>query len=142
MHSRRAWFAQLQRLERAREHYLEECYHGRTAARVSEFAVFLGVTQPYLSRIVPEIAGLSVRDFLRARQLARAADLLRSTPLRIDQVAIESAFGTPSTFHRCFVRAFRKTPAAYREEVTKCEFARELWLPPTRPHPERRLTIS
>lgn len=141
MLSRRARFAQLRRLERATEHYLDACYRARTAARVSEFAVFLRVSQPYLSRIVPEIAGQPVRDFLRARQLAHAVGLLRSTPLRVAEIAIECAFGTASTFHRCFVRAFGKTPAAYRDEVTKCESPSELRFPSSPRHPERRLLV-
>jgi AraC-like DNA-binding protein len=105
-----------QRLERAAEHYLRACYRGRTAARVSEFADFLGVARPYLSRVALGILGISARDFLRQRQLAYAAELLLATPLSIQEVAIASAFGTPSTFHRCFIAAHGRSPAEYRDQ--------------------------
>ncbi|HVR40447.1 MAG TPA: helix-turn-helix domain-containing protein [Thermoanaerobaculia bacterium] len=139
---RRFTHAHRQRLERAAEIYLRDCYRKRTAARASEFASFMGLTQPYLSRIVPEIMGMPVRDFLRARQLAYAAELLRSTPLPVHQIALASAFGTKSTFHRCFVLAFGKTPSAYRDEVMKRDSGRKLELPNLAAHPERRMKFS
>src|ERR1051325_1001537 len=105
-----------QRVERAADLSVARCYRDRTAARVSEFAEVLGVARPYLSRIIPAISGLSVRDFLRRRQLAYAAHLLRSTPASVQEIGIASAFGTASTFHRCFVAAFGKTPGEYRKQ--------------------------
>jgi len=74
----------------------------------------LGWSQSYLSRFVAAVTGSSVRDYLRRRQLAYAAYLLRATPLSNSDVALASAFGTPSTFYRCFVAAYGKTPAMYR----------------------------
>lgn len=103
-----------QRLERARDHYLNYCYQKQTAARASEFASYLGVTTSYLSRLVALVARVSVRDFLRRTQLEYAEQLLRSTPLPVDSIAIASAFGTPSTFYRCFVAAYGATPSEYR----------------------------
>jgi AraC-like DNA-binding protein len=102
------------RLERAADLYLRWCYRNRTAARVTEFAEVLGWTQSYLSRFVAAVAGLPVRDYLRRRQLAYAAYLLRATPLSNREIALASAFGTPSTFYRCFVAGYGSTPAMYR----------------------------
>lgn len=107
------------RLERAAELYLHACYGTRTAARAEEFAEYLRVARPYLSRLVPELIGMPLRDFLRARQLKYAQRLLRTTPAPVDQIAISSAFGTPWTFYRCFKAAFGMTPAEYRDQVTK-----------------------
>ncbi len=108
-----------QRLERAAELYLRECYARRRAARANEFAERLRLTRPYLSRVVPEALGLPLRDFLRARQLAYAEQLLRTTSLSTVQVALASAFGTHPTFYRCFKAAFGMTPGRYRAQVTK-----------------------
>jgi AraC-like DNA-binding protein len=107
--------ADRQRLDRAADHYLRACYRSKTAARASEFAAFLNVTAPYLSRIVPGIVGMPVRDFLRAKQLAYAEQLLRTTPLTIEDIARRCAFGTLWTFHRWFREAHGMTPAAFRE---------------------------
>lgn len=103
------------RLERAAAHYLRDCYRHVTAARVSEFAATLGVTVPYLSRIAPEIVGMPLRDFLRRKQLDYAVQLLKTTPLSAEEIAVRCGFGTVSTFYRWFRSAFGTTPAAFRE---------------------------
>jgi len=113
--------AHRQRLEAAAEFYLRTCYGSRTAARADEFAEYLCLARPHLSRIVPRIIGVAVSDFLRNKQLAYAQQLLRTTPLSVEQIALASAFGTGWTFHRCFKASFGVTPAEYRREVTKCE---------------------
>ena len=107
------------RLVRAAALYLAHCYRHRTPARTDEFAAFLGVSRPYLSRKVQEWLGVSPRDFLRQQQLEYARRLLATMPLSIDDIALASAFGTPWTFHRCFKVAYGMTPAQYRREVTK-----------------------
>jgi AraC-like DNA-binding protein len=107
--------AHRQRLERAAEHYLQDCYRKQTAARASEFAEYLGVTHPYLSRIAPEIAGKTLRDLLRTKQLAYAVRLLRTTPLVIREIAVRCGFGTVSTFYRCFEAAHGVPPGVFRE---------------------------
>ncbi len=109
------------RLERAADHYLRRCYRDRTAARVTEFAAVLNYTQPYLTRLVAALTGLSVRDYLRQRQFKYAAYLLEATPLSIREVAVASAFGTASTFYRCFAAAYGSTPSEYRRNVMKCD---------------------
>jgi len=109
------------RFEEAVDLYLESCYARPTAVSVKEFAVFLQRTQPYLSRIAPRLIGMSVRSFLRTRQLAHAAELLRRTPATVTilQVAISSGFGTPWTLTRAFREAFGITPAKYREQCDR-----------------------
>ena len=107
--------ADRQRFERAADLYLHACYGTRTAARADEFAAYLRIARPHLSRIAPQLIGMHIRDFLRSRQLAYAQRLLRTTPLSVDDVAIASAFGTPWTFYRCFRAAFGITPAKYRQ---------------------------
>jgi len=103
-----------QRLERAAAHYLRDCYRQRTAARVSEFAAYLGVTAAHLSRTASAIVGMPVRDFLRAKQLGYSAQLLRTTPLPIEEIALRCGFGTASTFYRWFTAAYGTTPGAFR----------------------------
>lgn len=110
-----------QRLEGAAQFYLRACYGTRTAARADEFAEYLRLTRPYLSRRASELTGMPLGDYLREHQLAYAQHLLRTMPMSVKQIALASAFGTESTFHRCFKAAFGVTPSAYRKQVTKCE---------------------
>lgn len=103
-----------QRLERAAALYLRDCYRRRTAARVSEFAAYLDLTTAHLSRTASAIVGMSLRDFLRAKQIAYAGQLLRTTPLTIEEIAVRCGFGTASTFYRWFTAAHGTTPGAFR----------------------------
>jgi len=108
--------ADRRRFEQAAELYLHACYGTKTAARADEFATFLRMARPYLSRLVPELIGMPLHDFLREQQLAHAQHLLRTMPfsVTIDQIALASAFGTPWTFYRCFKAAFGMSPGKYR----------------------------
>lgn len=106
--------ADRRRYELIIEQYLRDCYRQRTAARVSELADLLGASRPYLSRVIPQLFGKSLRAVLRERQLAEAMRLLRATSLRVDDVAAASAFGDPTTFFRQFRAAIGMTPAEYR----------------------------
>jgi AraC-like DNA-binding protein len=108
-----------QRIERAVDLYLEECYARRTAARVSELAQQLDLTREHVTRMVSEALGMPLRDFLRTRQLRRAEHLLRTTSYSTVQIAAASGFGTPPSFYRSFKAAFAMTPGEYRKHITK-----------------------
>lgn len=107
--------AHRQRLDRAVSHYLDDCYERKTAARVSEFAAFLERNPEYLSRIVLGIVGMTLREYLRSKQLEEAERLLTTTPLPIAEIALHAGFGTTSTFYRCFKQARDTTPGSFRE---------------------------
>jgi AraC-like DNA-binding protein len=101
-------------LERAAERYVQACFRQQTAVRASELATELNVTAPYLSRIAREVVDERIREFLRKKQLAYAAHLLRTTSRTVGEIALAAGFGTPTTFYRAFRKAFATTPDAYR----------------------------
>jgi AraC-like DNA-binding protein len=103
------------RLERVARHYLRHCYKNATAARVAEFATFLGRNGDYISRTSAAILGMSLRQFLRSQQLAYAAQLLQTTPLPMKEIALRAGFGTIATFYRCFTTLHDMPPAEFRE---------------------------
>jgi AraC family transcriptional regulator, melibiose operon regulatory protein len=109
----------LQRLDRAADLYLRECYERRSPARGDEFARQLDLTREHLARVATGVLGIPLRDFLRSRQLAYAERLLATTSLSTVQVAEAAAFGTHPTFYRAFKAAYGMTPGQYRQQVTK-----------------------
>ena len=113
-HKRRTEDLDRRRLEKAADLYLHACYGTRTAARADEFARYLRIARPHLSRIAPQILGMSLHEFLRGKQIDHAKELLRSTPLSVDEIALACAFGTPWTFYRCFRSVAGVTPARFR----------------------------
>jgi AraC-like DNA-binding protein len=107
--------AHRQRLDRAVSYYLDECYARKTAARVSEFAAFLERSPEYLTRTVGTIVGVSLRVYLRKKQLEEAERLITRTPLTMHEIALHAGFGTTSTFYRCFKQAHGMPPGEFRE---------------------------
>ncbi|MBV9494569.1 MAG: helix-turn-helix transcriptional regulator [Acidobacteria bacterium] len=108
-----------QRLERALETYLKRCYDGRTAARVTEFAAFLGIGRRHLTDVFNNIFGRAPRDILRDHQVEHACYLLRATPLSTADIAVASAFGTQMTFFRVFRQRMEMLPDEYRRQAAK-----------------------
>ena len=104
----------LQRIERAVDRYLQDCYRKRSAARVKELALFLQVSRPYLSRAVTEVSAVALRAFMRRKQAAHAEELLRFTRLPVHEIAARSAFGDVKTFYRAFLEYYGARPGAYR----------------------------
>jgi AraC-like DNA-binding protein len=103
------------RLDRAAEHYLRFCYRQKTAARASEFATYAGRTPEYMSWLARNAVGKSLRTFLREKQLAYAAQLLRTTPLSVEEIAERAGFGTAGTLYRWFAAAYGMSPGQFRE---------------------------
>ncbi|HEY6137556.1 MAG TPA: AraC family transcriptional regulator [Thermoanaerobaculia bacterium] len=86
-----------------------------TAARVSECADSLELTLPYLSRIAPDILGMSLLRYMRQNQVAQAVDLLLGGPLPAEEIALRTAFGSVPTFYKWFRAVHGMTPGEFRE---------------------------
>lgn len=108
-----------QRLERAADLYLRDCYARRTAVRVAEYAQHLEMTHQYLARSASQVLGMSLRRFLRSRQLAYAEHLLLTTRYTTIEIAAMSAFGTHPAFYRAFKAVYGMAPGEYRIKVRK-----------------------
>ena len=109
--------AHRQRLHRAAEHYLRKCYSTRSAARASEFATELGLRPEYVSWLASKILGKPLHDYLREKQVAYAARLLRTMPaeVTIEDIAMRAGFGTTRTLYRCFIEAYGLPPGTFRK---------------------------
>lgn len=110
-----------QRLERVIEMYLEDCYEFRSAARIKELALNIGVTRPHVSAVLRRVFGKPAREVLWERQLVYAERLLADTTLSLAEVALAAAFGTERTFYRVYRMHRGMTPGEYREHLTNCQ---------------------
>lgn len=105
----------LRRLDRAADNYLHDCYRKKKVARGKDFARSLELTPQYVSWLGKQIlGGGSLHTFLREKQLAYAARLLKTTPLDVEEIALRCAFGSLSTMHRWFRKRFGMSPATFR----------------------------
>lgn len=102
------------RYEQAVDDYLRDCYARRTTVRVSELAQLLGVSRPYLSRVMARRFGRPLSTVLREKQVNEAKRLLQTTDRSMDDVAAACGFGDRSTFYRVFRAMTGSTPRQYR----------------------------
>lgn len=112
-------FATRQKIERAIDLYLDECYRRRTSAKVSELARFLHLSHSHLTRECVRVTGRKPSELLRMRQVEYARHLLAATPSTVEKIGEKAAFGTVNTFVRVFRLALGMTPSAYRETIKK-----------------------
>ena len=78
----------------------------------------VGLSERHLFRQFREIHGKAPRRYLTEMRMQRAADLLRTTRLGIEQIAQTVGYSSFASFDRLFKRAFGITPSALRARST------------------------
>ena len=92
------------------EHFVRE--HG-----IEFYADALNVTPTYLSRVVRQISGRTVVEYINRLLLMEAIWLLESTSLSIDEIAERINYADSTTFGRFFFRMKGVTPREYRKNL-------------------------
>ena len=72
----------------------------------------LQLSRTQLFRRVKAVAGKGPLDYIRERRLAQADELLRTTDMTIQQVALELCFSSPGYFTKCYKEYFGHLPSA------------------------------
>ncbi len=72
----------------------------------------LQLSRTQLFRRVKAVAGKGPLDYIRERRLLRAEELLRTTDMTIQQVALELCFSSPGYFTKCYKEYFGHLPSA------------------------------
>lgn len=95
--------------------YIEENYAdpGICADRIGDA---LGLSASYVSRLLRQNTGMGVVDYIHAARLKKAKELLASTDLSVDDIAMRVGFSSRWTLTRSFKRYEETTPGAYREQ--------------------------
>ena len=95
--------------------YIEENYAdpGICADRIGDA---LGLSASYVSRLLRQNTGMGVVDYIHAARLKKAKELLASTDLSVDDIAVQVGFSSRWTLTRSFKRYEETTPGAYREQ--------------------------
>ncbi len=89
---------------------------------LDEAALYAGFSRFHFSRLFREFTGTSYVEFLAQAKLNLATQLLAEPSLTITDVALQSGFGSLSTFNRCFQRYRNTTPTHFRAQYLKNEF--------------------
>ena len=71
----------------------------------------LQLSRTQLFRRVKTVAGKGPLDYIRERRLIRADEMLHTTDMTIQQVAIELCFTSPGYFSKCYKDYFGHLPS-------------------------------
>ncbi len=79
------------------------------------YAASLNITPTYLSRIVRQVAGRTVVDYVNSMLVVEASFLLRTSSLSISQIADRLHFADVPSFSKFFARHKGMSPREFRE---------------------------
>ncbi|MEQ1506804.1 MAG: helix-turn-helix domain-containing protein [Myxococcota bacterium] len=85
-----------------------------------------GMSQWHFQRIFRSLTGETLKTYIRARRLSTAQEQLRTTDLRILDIALEAGFASQEAFARAFKQAFGSTPRVFRREGCGGRFPKKL----------------
>lgn len=84
---------------------------------INFYATKLNISTVYLSRIVRQITGRTVIDYINQMLLMEASFLLQSSQLSIAQISDQLHFSEPASFTRFFTRMKGISPKEFREKT-------------------------
>lgn len=90
--------------------------HFREHRDIAFYASQLHISAVYLSRIVRQVTGRTVIDYINQMLLMEASFLLRNSHLTIAQISDQLHFSEPASFTRFFTRLKRMTPREFKEK--------------------------
>lgn len=101
------------KLRRAIQNYLESNYPNAT---LQELAQTLGYAPAYLSRRIRTLFCTTFRSLLQECRMQKAALLLTTTSLTVEEIALSVGYENASHFYTLFCRQFSTTPHRYRKQ--------------------------
>lgn len=82
--------------------------------RLSELAAVAHISPSYFSAVFKRYNGLPPVEYVVARRVRRAVELIRTTDLSLAEVASVCGFNNTTNFYKAFRRVTGRTPASYR----------------------------
>lgn len=84
----------------------------------ADVAAAMCVSEMTLYRRVKDLLGKSPGEFIRTIKLNRAATLLRTTSLTVQEIMFDCGFNNKSWFYRKFAETYNMSPKEYRKSST------------------------
>ena len=98
-------------IARARRHLAEHPERQHTTASLARE---VGLSERHIRRRFRETYGMTPRRYLTEIRLQRAMELLRTTQLGIEQIALQVGYPSVTWFDKVFKRAYSLTPSEFR----------------------------
>ena len=84
--------------------------------RVTDLASRVGLSVSRVEHLFKNETGTSLRNFIHERRVWYAAKFLKTTEMRISEIAYYVGFQDPSNFARAFRRKFGTSPTQFRSQ--------------------------
>jgi len=75
-----------------------------------------GMSPSHFSRTFRKVVGMSYQEYVNRKRIAKAKELLRTSPQSIAEIAAYVGFADNTGFGRIFKKVTGHTPSAYRKE--------------------------
>ncbi|MCY9697390.1 AraC family transcriptional regulator [Paenibacillus alginolyticus] len=94
-------------------------FHTEQIAGLSYLAKHTSVSAAHLSRVFKQLTGMNITDYVNAKRISTAKELLLTTDLGIDTIAHNCGYESLPYFHKLFKKFTGVTPGLYRRKVVK-----------------------
>jgi AraC-like DNA-binding protein len=91
-----------------------DLHHTEPRLSLSELAARVSVSAAHFSRVFKQLTGMNVTDYVNAKRIVTAKELLLTTAFGVDQIAGQCGYESLPHFHRLFKKLTGTTPGAYR----------------------------
>ena len=102
------------RLENVRRYVDEHLADPLPLGRVAKVA---GLERKYFSSFFHQQVGMCFRDWLAAKRIDRAVQMIRSANYTITHVALSAGFSSLRAFERAFKKTMGMSPRAFKKQV-------------------------
>lgn len=85
--------------------------------KVTDVAEYVCVNRSYLYTLFMNALGMSPQQFLTGYRIQKAMELLRTTELPIESIALSCGYTDPLVFTKAFKHARKISPTGYRKEI-------------------------
>jgi len=98
--------------------HLDQC-HTEPAVGLSYLAKQASVSAAHLSRVFKQLTGMNITDYVNAKRISTAKELLLTTDLGMDTIALHCGYESLPYFHKLFKKFTGVTPGVYRKRETQ-----------------------
>ncbi|MCY9659982.1 AraC family transcriptional regulator [Paenibacillus chondroitinus] len=92
-------------------------FHTEPIAGLSYLAKHASVSTAHLSRVFKQLTGMNITDYVNAKRISTAKELLLTSDLGIDTIAHNCGYESLPYFHKLFKKFTGVTPGVYRRKV-------------------------
>ncbi|MFD2115688.1 AraC family transcriptional regulator [Paenibacillus yanchengensis] len=94
---------------------IDEQLQNAPLLRLTELATMANVSTAHLSRSFKKLTGMNITEYVTAKRIIRAKEILQHSDQNIADIAYDCGFESTTHFHRTFKKLTGETPASYRQ---------------------------